>query len=180
MLAVGNILNEGTQRGGACGFTLDSLMKMVNTKGADRKTSLLDYVVKSLYDRGEEGVLCVLQDLTLVEGGSKISGTDVLKEFGNVSKSLEGLEAAYNENTQAQSENTLTSPTAKQMMSTFSNRLSVHLVAFRELTAQCGTSGLILRRKVDDIVRYFGETDAQSGELSCLLPPRFSFSRSQC
>jgi hypothetical protein len=50
MLAVGNILNEGTQRGGASGFTLDSLIKMVNTKGAD-KSSLLDYVVKSLFDR---------------------------------------------------------------------------------------------------------------------------------
>jgi hypothetical protein len=34
MLAVGNVMNEGTRRGGASGFTLDSLMKMVNTKGA--------------------------------------------------------------------------------------------------------------------------------------------------
>lgn len=33
MLAVGNFMNEGTRRGGASGFTLDSLMKMVNTKG---------------------------------------------------------------------------------------------------------------------------------------------------
>jgi hypothetical protein len=33
MLAVGNIMNEGTRKGGASGFTLDSLMKMVNTKG---------------------------------------------------------------------------------------------------------------------------------------------------
>lgn len=33
MLAVGNVMNEGTRRGGASGFTLDSLLKMVNTKG---------------------------------------------------------------------------------------------------------------------------------------------------
>ena len=33
MLKVGNILNEGTKRGGAGGFTLDSLTKVVNTKG---------------------------------------------------------------------------------------------------------------------------------------------------
>lgn len=39
MLAVGNIMNEGTRKGGASGFTLDSLMKMVNTKG----TRLLMY-----------------------------------------------------------------------------------------------------------------------------------------
>ena len=33
MLAIGNIMNEGTHKGQASGFTLDSLMKMVNTKG---------------------------------------------------------------------------------------------------------------------------------------------------
>ena len=34
MLLVGNIMNKGTQRGGASGFTLDSLRKVINTKGA--------------------------------------------------------------------------------------------------------------------------------------------------
>ncbi len=33
MLAVGNVMNQGTERGQAAGFTLDSLLKMVDTKG---------------------------------------------------------------------------------------------------------------------------------------------------
>jgi hypothetical protein len=33
MLTVGNIMNEGTYRGQAAGFSLDSLLKMVHTKG---------------------------------------------------------------------------------------------------------------------------------------------------
>jgi hypothetical protein len=33
MLTVGNLMNEGTYRGQASGFTLDSLLKMVHTKG---------------------------------------------------------------------------------------------------------------------------------------------------
>jgi hypothetical protein len=41
MLVVGNIMNEGTRRGGASGFTLDSLIKMVNTKGETWQEPLL-------------------------------------------------------------------------------------------------------------------------------------------
>jgi hypothetical protein len=33
MLTVGNLMNEGTYRGQASGFSLDSLLKMVHTKG---------------------------------------------------------------------------------------------------------------------------------------------------
>lgn len=33
MLTVGNLMNEGTYRGHASGFSLDSLLKMVHTKG---------------------------------------------------------------------------------------------------------------------------------------------------
>lgn len=33
MLAVGNVLNEGTQKGDAKGIRLDSMLKMVSTKG---------------------------------------------------------------------------------------------------------------------------------------------------
>ncbi len=33
MLAIGNVMNQGTTRGGASGFTLDSLLKMIETKG---------------------------------------------------------------------------------------------------------------------------------------------------
>ena len=33
MLAVGNVMNQGTYRGQASGFTVDSLLKMIQTKG---------------------------------------------------------------------------------------------------------------------------------------------------
>jgi hypothetical protein len=33
MLAVGNIMNQGTHRGQAAGITLDSMLKMVHMKG---------------------------------------------------------------------------------------------------------------------------------------------------
>ena len=49
VLAIGNVLNEGTAKGEAGGFTLDSLLKLAETKSATRKGhSLLDYVVEQI------------------------------------------------------------------------------------------------------------------------------------
>ncbi|KAK9806804.1 hypothetical protein WJX72_003461 [[Myrmecia] bisecta] len=45
VLALGNHLNEGTMRGAAAGFKLDTLLKLADVKGVDRKTSLLHFVV---------------------------------------------------------------------------------------------------------------------------------------
>lgn len=45
ILAVGNLLNGGSFRGGAYGFKLDCLLKLADTKAADRKTTLLTFLV---------------------------------------------------------------------------------------------------------------------------------------
>ena len=37
-------MNAGTRRGGASGIRLGSLLQIVQTKGRDRKTTVLDYV----------------------------------------------------------------------------------------------------------------------------------------
>lgn len=39
-LTLGNIMNEGTRQGNASGITLNSLLKLTNTKGADKKTTV--------------------------------------------------------------------------------------------------------------------------------------------
>ena len=146
----------------------------------DKKTSVLDYVVKSLYDKQEESVLSVLQDLNLVEDCAKLSGAEVLREYSTLRGALDGLQEAYTFNgnklknsningngadasTTGNSSNTsggnevFTSPTAKKMIDSFSARLEAHLSQFQGMMAECERSRLILQRKVDDIIRYFGE-----------------------
>ena len=49
VLKVGNTMNAGTQSGGAKGFTLESLSKLSTTKGADKKTTVLDVVVAMIF-----------------------------------------------------------------------------------------------------------------------------------
>lgn len=39
---------QGTQRGAALGFKLDTLLKLADVKGTDRRTSLLHWVVQYL------------------------------------------------------------------------------------------------------------------------------------
>ena len=48
VLELGNHLNAGTQRGSAAGFRLDALLKLADVKAIDRRTSLLQFVVRQL------------------------------------------------------------------------------------------------------------------------------------
>ncbi|KAG0492501.1 hypothetical protein HPP92_005899 [Vanilla planifolia] len=48
VLKTGNRMNDGTYRGGAQAFKLDTLLKLVDVKGADGKTTLMHFVVQEI------------------------------------------------------------------------------------------------------------------------------------
>lgn len=48
VLKTGNRMNDGTFRGGAQAFKLDTLLKLSDVKGADGKTTLLHFVVQEI------------------------------------------------------------------------------------------------------------------------------------
>lgn len=50
VLELGNHLNAGTHRGAAAGFKLDTLLRLADIKGVDRKTSLLHFVLQQLLE----------------------------------------------------------------------------------------------------------------------------------
>ncbi|XP_064976226.1 formin-like protein 3 isoform X1 [Musa acuminata AAA Group] len=57
VLKTGNRMNDGTYRGGAQAFKLDTLLKLSDVKGADGKTTLLHFVVQEIIR--SEGVRAV-------------------------------------------------------------------------------------------------------------------------
>ena len=57
VLKTGNRMNVGTNRGDAHAFKLDTLLKLVDVKGADGKTTLLHFVVQEII-RSEGARLC--------------------------------------------------------------------------------------------------------------------------
>ncbi|RVW57492.1 Formin-like protein 6 [Vitis vinifera] len=54
VLRTGNRMNVGTNRGDARAFKLDTLLKLVDIKGTDGKTTLLHFVVQEII-RSEDG-----------------------------------------------------------------------------------------------------------------------------
>merc|ERR1711939_1206340 len=86
ILAVGNAMNAGTSIGDARGIRLGSLLAIVKTKGRDRQTSVLDYVVQGLLKRGHARVLTevVVSLKTKVANASRVP----IEDFRNEARRL--------------------------------------------------------------------------------------------
>lgn len=70
VLKTGNRMNVGTNRGDAHAFKLDTLLKLVDVKGTDGKTTLLHFVVQEII-RSE---------------GSHVSGTNEIPPSGKINQ----------------------------------------------------------------------------------------------
>lgn len=70
VLAAGNYLNGTSARGGAFGFTIDSLSKIADMRGQDGKTTLFDYII-SYAEKTKPDILNVAQDFVHLDFVSK-------------------------------------------------------------------------------------------------------------
>lgn len=80
ILAIGNIMNSGTDQGGAQGFRLDSLPRLAATKAVDRKTTLIDYLVTTLESKGGADLLKFPDDLPAVREARRMKVSDLCSE----------------------------------------------------------------------------------------------------
>ncbi|GLU05279.1 hypothetical protein SLE2022_223880 [Rubroshorea leprosula] len=90
ILTLGNALNQGTARGSAVGFKLDSLLKSPDTRARNNKMTLMHYLCKLLAEKMPE-----LQDFDKdlhLEAASKIQLKTLAEEMQAVSKGLEKVE----------------------------------------------------------------------------------------
>ncbi len=132
--------------------------------GVDKRTSVLDYVVKSLFDRGEEHLLEVIDDLQLVDEGAKLSAVESLREFDTVEKHMAGLSEEFQRNQKTTDGHVLNSPTAKLIVSQFHTRLQEYLRKFEGGVHQLRKRREILTRKMADILEYFAEQRGDSND----------------
>jgi survival motor neuron protein len=62
VLNIGNLMNEGTLNGGVEAFKFESLSKLSQTKSADGKMTVLDYIVETFIEKGERDALNLLSE----------------------------------------------------------------------------------------------------------------------
>ncbi|RZC16876.1 Formin-like protein 20 [Glycine soja] len=88
ILYLGNTLNQGTTRGAAVGFKLDSLLKLTETRASNSKMTLMHFLCKVLADRFP-GLLDFHLDLVNLEAATKIQLKSLAEEMQAIIRGLE-------------------------------------------------------------------------------------------
>ena len=92
-LAVGNVMNEGTAQGEAAGFAVESLLRLTTTKAADKKTSLMDYVVRTVVVKQRLPLAAAAQELMQVLSKAKrVSMSDTRATLETAIRQVEGAQ----------------------------------------------------------------------------------------
>ncbi|XP_065622897.1 formin-like protein 17 isoform X2 [Quercus suber] len=145
VLSLGNALNQGTARGSAIGFRLDSLLKLTDTRAHNKKTTLMHYLCKVLADKLPE-VLDFSKDLASLEAASKIQMRILAEEMQAISKGLEKV-------VQELSTSEIDGPVSENFRKTSKDFLLSAEAEVRTLASLYSGVG----RNVDAMIIYFGE-----------------------
>lgn len=127
-----------------------------NCLGVDKKTSILDYVVKSLMDKGEYRVLDVTNDLEVMETAAKLSDKDLLRNIEGCEGNLKTLEKELAEvESKTFDDNSIVDHEALRLKAVehLSSRIEQCAMALGELTKLKTVMG----RKIKEVIEYFGE-----------------------
>ncbi|KAK8991737.1 hypothetical protein V6N11_062733 [Hibiscus sabdariffa] len=88
ILSLGNALNQGTTRGSAVGFRLDSLLKLTDTRARNNKMTLMHFVCKVLEQKLPE-LLDFPKELMTLEAATKVQLKCLVEETLAFSKGME-------------------------------------------------------------------------------------------
>ncbi|KAF6113386.1 dishevelled associated activator of morphogenesis 2 [Phyllostomus discolor] len=150
VLAIGNFMNKG-QRGGAYGFRVASLNKIVDTKSSiDRNISLLHYLIMIL-EKHFPDILNMPSELQHLPEAAKVNLAELEKEVGNLRKGLRAVEVELE-----YQKHQLREPNDK-FVPVMSDFITVSSFSFSELEDQLNES----RDKFSKALMHFGEQDSK-------------------
>lgn len=149
ILSLGNAINQGTARGSAIGFRLDSLLKLTDTRARNNKMTLMHYLCKVLADKLPE-LLDFPKDLVSLEAASKIQLKALAEEMQAISK---GLEKVEQELTASENDGAI----SEIFVQTLKEFLVGAEAEVRALTLLYSNVG----RNADALALYFGEDPAR-------------------
>ncbi|XP_073051904.1 formin-like protein 14 isoform X1 [Primulina eburnea] len=149
ILTLGNALNQGTARGSAVGFKLDSLLKLSDTRARNNKMTLMHYLCKIISEKLPE-LLDFTKDLVHLEPASKIQLKSLAEEMQAVSK---GLEKVEQELTASENDGSV-SLGFRQVLKRFLDIAEAEVRSLITLYSEVG-------RNADSLSLYFGEDPAR-------------------
>ncbi|PPR80900.1 hypothetical protein GOBAR_AA39816 [Gossypium barbadense] len=149
ILYLGNTLNQGTARGSAVGFKLDSLLKLTDTRASNSKMTLMHYLCKVLAAK-KPALLDFHQEFVSLEAATKIQLKSLAEEMQAITKGLEKVKQEL-----AASEND--GPVSEVFWGTLKGFLSV---AEGEVTSVTNLYSVV-GRNADALALYFGEDPAR-------------------
>ncbi|KAL7587823.1 hypothetical protein Lser_V15G37977 [Lactuca serriola] len=145
ILSLGNALNQGTTKGAAVGFRLDSLLKLNETRGRNNKMTLMHYLCKVLADKLPE-VLDFSMEIGSLEPASKIQLKNLAEEMLAITK---GLEKAVQEKKLCKKDG--------HMSKRFRKTLKKFLASAKPEVMALTSIYSMVCKTVDALIIYFGE-----------------------
>ncbi|CAL5071936.1 unnamed protein product [Urochloa decumbens] len=145
ILLLGNTLNQGTARGAAVGFRLDSLLKLTDTRATNNKMTLMHYLCKVLAARSPH-LLNFYVGLVSLDAASKIQLKMLAEEMQAVSKGLEKVQLEYD----ASERDGPVSEIFREKLKEFTDNAGADVQSLSSLFSEVG-------KKADALIKYFGE-----------------------
>ncbi|PPD80260.1 hypothetical protein GOBAR_DD22802 [Gossypium barbadense] len=149
ILYLGNTLNQGTARGAAVGFKLDSLLKLTDTRASTSRMTLMHYLCKVLAAK-KPALLDFHLDFVSLEAATKIQLKALAEEMQAIIKGLEKVKQEL-----AASEND--GPVSEVFHKTLKEFVSGAEAEAASVTNLYSTTG----RNADALALYFGEDPAR-------------------
>ncbi|CAE5962593.1 unnamed protein product [Arabidopsis arenosa] len=146
ILCLGNIMNQGTAKGSAVGFKLDSLLILSDTRAANSEMTLMHYLCKVLASKASD-LLDFHKDLESLESASKIHLKLLAEEIVAITK---GLEKLNQELTASESDG----PVSQVFLKLLKDFISMAETQVATVPSLYSTVG----RNADALANYFGES----------------------
>eukprot|EP00986_Skeletonema_menzelii_P006793 scaffold2578_cov136-Skeletonema_menzelii.AAC.9 len=89
VLNIGNLMNEGSLDGGVEAFKFESLPKLSQTKSADGKTTVLDYIVETFIEKGGRDTLFLDSDFPDIQESCRLSINDLSGDVSTLRKNYQ-------------------------------------------------------------------------------------------
>ncbi|KAL3785154.1 hypothetical protein ACHAW5_000186 [Stephanodiscus triporus] len=89
VLNIGNLMNAGTLDGGVEAFKFESLPKLSQTKSADGKTTILDYIVEAFIKKGDRQSLLLVSEFPDIQESCRLSIGDLMNDMNSLRNNYE-------------------------------------------------------------------------------------------